>query len=112
MMSYMDDLTTIDLLRRQARERVASIAGQLEVAQQELAAIDVVERLMKQRTVQPVSDQIAPKLYTKMTQDQAIQDFLERSEGQYRTAAEVTEALQRGAFPFTGKDPQGSVYQN
>ena len=100
----MDELKTIELLRRQARERIS-------LAQEELGALEVVERLIRQRAAQPAVNQIAPKAYKGMMQEQAIQEFLDRDVNYYRTAAEVTEALQRGGFPFSGKNPRDSVYQ-
>lgn len=107
----MDELKTIDVLKRQARERIALKEQELAVAQQEVAALEVVERLMKQRGVEPSVDHIAPKLYREMTQEGALQEYLDRSPGQYRTAADATDALKRGGFPFQAKDPRNSIYQ-
>jgi hypothetical protein len=107
----VDELKTIDVLKRQARERIALKEQELAVAQQEVAALEVVERLMKQRGVEPSVDHIAPKLYREMTQEGALQEYLDRSPGQYRTAADATDALKRGGFPFQAKDPRNSIYQ-
>jgi hypothetical protein len=107
----VDDLKTIDILKRQARERIAAKEQELAVAQQELAALEVVERLMKQRGIEPTADHIAPRLYKEMTQEGALQEYLERTPGQYRTAADATDALTRGGFPFQASDPRNSVYQ-
>jgi len=100
----VDDLKTIELLKRQARERIS-------LAQEELEALEVVERLIRQRGVQPLAEQIAPKAYKGMLQEDAIKEYLDRDAGHFKTAAEVTDALRRGGFPFTSKDPRSSVYQ-
>jgi hypothetical protein len=107
----VDELKTIELLKRQARERIALKERELSAVQQELTALEVVERLMKQQGVDPSVDHIAPKLYKEMTQEDALQEYLDRSPRQYRTAADATHALRRGGFPFQAKDPRNSVYQ-
>ena len=100
---YMHELERVLGLKRQQQEVI-------KTAQEKLHALELVERMLTDdRVPQVQAEQIPPKLYNQMKQDAAIQDVLERA-GVWMTAAQITDALQRGGFRFTADDPRGSVY--
>ena len=106
----MDELQKLISLKRRAHERVTQRQEELRAAQEELRAIEITERLMKEQGNFGDELPIQPKLYKSMKQDDSVQDVLEKSH-QPMTARQIATALQRGGFPFSTKNPKDTVYQ-
>ena len=98
----MDDFQAISTLKRQVKELINRY-------QQELHALELVERMLMERRQPGAADQTSKKVYRGMKQNEAIQDVLEKAGGPM-TAAAIADALERGGFPFKSKDPKGPVY--
>jgi hypothetical protein len=98
----MHDLQTILSMKREVSDRIKK-------AQEELHALEVVERMMCERAGPNSAKEIQPKQYRTLTQHQAIGDVLEKAGGPL-TAADIAERLQRGGYPFKSKDPKGPIY--